>query len=310
MSISDVELSHALADPDPLLQKHAHQLLGTITLWLGICQWAAGQSAAASRSFARSAQLPNAPKPDPTLFPPDLITAYRQALETPRKTVNCKIAPGLSPHGLTIDGKVPASGTEEIQLTEGIHHLILKVPEATQLKRPGGGPREQTGGPDEGYSLRLDASAQRCRIQPLAQQPPERMSCINPQEARTPDFAAEVTQEAMVGGTLIISTAEKKVSIRYHRTGSHSFQHQLDSSPRGDESLRDVVSRGIDLLLGDPARPMSGTPSAPSSSELSARPWYKKGWVWMVTAGAVIAVVTSAVLLTDSDRVRIVFEPP
>lgn len=301
LSISELELGRWLADPNPSLQHRSHRLLAQVMLWLGICQWAGGEPQTAGASFLRSAQLPSAPTPDPTLLPPELVQAYREAVAAPRQQVSCQLDAPLTADQLQVDGKGPTVSDGNVIVPAGSHYVVIKV----ACPEPGDSCQavQREVGPGGMRSLRLEAQADRCRIRLPAVRVPSRIACISASEAAAPAFVAKLTAEGKTDGTLVVDVSRRKVTMRLHRAGATSFHHQLVSNLRGAETPAEVVARSAPLLLGGQA-PVEPPPPPPPGS-----PWYKKWWVWAI-AGTVIAGVTAtAVLATSSDRVKVVFGP-
>ena len=303
LSISEIELGRALADADLELQQRSHQLLAQVLLWLGICQWASGEPQAAGASFARSSQLPESPTPDPRLLPPELINAYRSAVSAPRPEVDCLVDPPLSVSDLLVDGRGPiVAGSNRITVPAGSHYLVLKSSCRESSRCP---ELSRQLGPDGMRSLRLEAETTRCRIQLPAVPSTSRLSCISLQEADDLSFLAEVTRAAQAGRTLVVAVSGDRVALRLLRAGSASFRHQLVSS---GQPPAQVVARSGSLLIGEEgaaAGPVT-QPTGPPGHE----PWYAKWWVWAVAGGAVLTVIVStAVAVSASDRVKVVFGP-
>jgi hypothetical protein len=310
LSISELELSRALADSDPGSQQRAHLLLARVALWLGICQWAAGEPQAAGRSFVRAAQLPFSPAPDPGLLPPELVAAYRRAVAEPREEVACRLDANLTAQHLQVDGKGPTVAGGALKVPAGTHYVVIKV-----SCQPGDAACEalrRQVGPGGMRSLRLEASPSRCRVQLPGQQVQirSRITCINPSEAALAPFVAAVTRETGARDTLVIAVVKRQVTLRMHTAGAPAFRHQLVSTLRGDESLAQLVGRSLPLLVGDQG-PALVEPVPPDKEGDGGRPprkWYRRWWVWVVAAGAVAAVATTAAVAASagSDRVTVV----
>jgi hypothetical protein len=308
LSISELELSRSLADADPALQLRAHQLLAKVNLWLGICQWAAGEPQAAEQAFFRSAQLPLSPAPDPKLLPPGLITAHRKAVAQPREDVTCKLDAPLAAEHLQVDGRGPTMSGDNLKVPGGAHYLVIRVvcddrqdTQCTSLQGLVG-----LGGL---RSLRLEATSMRCRVQLPGVQVRSRITCINSREAQDPAFIAGVTKETGAGGTLVVDLAGGRLAMRMHQAGSESFRHQLVSNLKPDETLAQLVQRSAALMVGGDgaALPPPLPPPPTNGGGTKGTKWYKRWWIWAIAAGAVAAIATTAVVVgSGSDEVTVV----
>lgn len=310
LSISELELSRSLADADPALQLRAHQLLAKVNLWLGICQWAAGEPHAAEQAFYRSAQLPLSPAPDPKLLPPGLIAAHRKAVAQPREDVTCKLEAPLAAEHLQVDGRGPTVSGGNLKVAGGAHYLVIRVACADR------GDTQCTAlqhlvGPGGLRSLRLEASSMRCRVQLPGVLVRSRITCINPREAQDPAFVAGVTKETRAGGTLVVDVAGDRLAMRMHTVGSESFRHQLVSNLRPDETLAQLVLRSAVLMVGGNGSVVPQPPQPPPPTngpgKTKKTEWYKKWWVWAIAAGTVAAIATTAAVVgSGSDEVTVV----
>jgi len=303
LSISELELSRSLAEPDPALRGQAHRLLAEVMLWLGICQWASGEPQAASSSFVRSAQLPSSPTPDPRLLPPEVVEAYRTAVSAPRQQVTCHVDPPLRAVDLLVDGKGPTTSGDTLTVPAGSHYLVLQA-------RCAPGPQcdatRQQLGPGGMRSLRLEAQAHHCRIQLPAVRPVEHLTCVNVSESEDVGFVAGVTRQVGAARTLVVTQVEHRLALRLYRAGVSGFQHQLVSSLGPGDTPARVVARSVALLLGKQAEVVAPPPGQVGPTN----PWYTRWWVWALAGAGVAAITTTVVLVTTRDnRVRVVVGP-
>ena len=288
LSITEQELGLHLADPRSAAQQKAHRLLARVNLWLGICQWAAGDPQTAANSFVRSAQLPTSPYPDPRLLPPAVVKAYRGAVVAPQRQVGCEVTSPLTPGLVQVNGRGPVVQGDRLLVPTGTHYLVLTLP-GKQGKR----------------SMRLQASAQRCRVQIPSTGPTTTRSCVSHAEAADAAFISGITREAGVSGSLVVSLDGARLALRLHRAGKALFERQLmvqvDAGKGLDEA---VLGRSMHLLLLGGARPATSPPGVASHSE-----WYTRWWVWALVGTAVAVTATSVIFASRSDRVKVVFGP-
>ena len=309
LSITEQEMGRNLTDDEPAFLERSHRLLAAVNLWLGICQWAAGDPQTAAASFVRSAQLPSRPAPDPNLLPPALIKAYREAIAAPRPDVMCKVDPPIRVAQLQIDGRRPLSAGSEFRVSVGTHYLALTVRcpstspgeecRALQEQRDGQGIR----------SFRLEATSLHCHVELPVAIPSTNITCATLSEARDAKFVASLTKEAGAGGTLVVSLTERRIELGLcpvARTTDSSpparaaFSRQLVAQLDQQETPSRVVARSLDLLLSREPRP--GVKPAMSS-------WYEKWWIWALLGAGVAVTTTAAVVATRSDNIKVVFGP-
>jgi len=290
LSITEQELGRNLADPDAALLSRAHTLLAQINLWLGTCQWAAGDPQTAASPVVRAAQLPANPAPDPKLLPPELIEAHRGALSAPRQDVSCELAPPLRAEDLLVDGRIPDLDGDRFRVAAGTHYLTLQarctpgLPACDGLRRALGG---------EGMrSLRLEASPLRCRVAVPSVRGATAVACASLSEARELAFVRQLTEETRGEGTLAVALSRGRVALRLHRSGGTSFARQVMTQLEAGERAERVVARSLGLLLG--AEP----PEPPKRTE----EWYKRWWVWALVGATVIATTTTAVAVSRAER--------
>lgn len=305
LSISELELGRHLADAEPSKQLRMHILLARIMLWLGICQWSAGEPQLAAASFVRSAQLPSSPAPDPELLPPDVVSAYRLAVATVRQEVSCSLKPPLLPQHIQINGKGPTVSKGNIKVPAGAHYLVIKAdcqdssPECQTLR--------QQVGPNGMRSLRLEASGPMCNVQLPAVPIAESITCINASEASQPGFIAEVTRQVEANESMIVDLSlSDRVALKLHRAGANTFHHQLVSKLQGNLTAARFVVRNATLLLrSDQGVDTRQEPAGPAQQDR----WYTRWWVWALAGSAVAATIATVVVVTAPDRHRVVFGP-
>jgi hypothetical protein len=299
LSITEQELGRNIVDASPLLEERAHRLLAEVNLWLGVCQWAAGDPQTAAASFVRSALHPRRPRPDPALLPPALVEAYRRAVDAPRHEETCEVEAPLKTEHLQVDGQPIRIPGNTFRVAAGTHYLTMKVT-CSDASAECASTRRQVG--LEGTrSLRLEAGPARCRVQIPSAPPAAGLTCASPNEAEEAGFVARVTEEAGVAGALVVSTAKGRLALHLHWRGSAAFARQLVSQLEPGETPAHVVGRSIDLLLGGEA------PTRPP-----ARPWIDNWWLWTIVGVAVAATTVTAVLAAGSTRpreYRVVFGP-
>jgi len=297
LSITEQELGRSLADDDLPLQR-AHDLLAQVNLWLGICQWAAGDPQTAASSFVRSSQLPTRPAPDPRLLPPELVEAHRAAIGSPRPETSCEVEAPLRGAYLLVDGREPIIEGQRFRTLVGTHYLTLRVrcpssvPECLALQRRIG---------SEGMrSLRLEAGALRCRVQIPSIALSSRGTCGAASEAQAPSFVAALTRESGAAMTIVAALSEGKIALRLQRKGNSEFSRQLVTELEG-ESPRRVIERNLPLVLGlAPATP----PVRPGR-----KAWYERWWVWTLVGAAVVGATAASIAATRSSTTeyRVVF---
>jgi len=301
LSITEQELGRSLTDVDADRQRRAHELLARVNLWLGICQWAAGDPQTAAASFVRSAQLPSSALPDPKQLPPELVEAYRTAVAAPREEMSCAVEPPLTAEHLEVDGKRPPLTGNAFRIPAGTHYLALKIPCAPAA---GGdcASLQQRLGPEGMRSLRLEAGALRCRVALPPVPAAARIACASLGEAKDASFVAELAREAGAGGVLGVAVARGRLAMRLLRGGS-VFSRQLVTQLEGTETPSRVVARSIDLLLRDEPPPPPPPPPA-------RRRWYEQWWLWTIVGAGVVATVTAASVVATRPRdYKVVFGP-
>lgn len=284
LSITEQELGLRLADPRSTRQQQAHRLLARVNLWLGVCQWAAGDPQTAATSFLRSSQLPGSPAPDPRLLPPAVVRAYRGAVVAPRQQVACKVEAPLTPSAVQVNGRGPLVQADSILVPAGTHYLVLAPAEGKR-------------------SLRLQASALGCRVQvPSTTASPR--ACVSKAESADAALVAGVTEEAGAAGSLVISLDGDRLALRLQRgAGKAVFERQLMVRLEAGETLtRDRLARSIGLLLGGATRATAPRPTTRGV-------WYTRWWVWAIVGAAVAVTATTAIVASRSDRVKVVFGP-
>jgi hypothetical protein len=310
LSITEQELGRNLADPDEALLRRAHQLLAQVNLWLGICQWAAGDPQTAAGSFVRAAQLPANPAPDPRLLPPELVEAHRAALSAPRQDVSCQIAAPLRPEHLLVDGRAPDLDGAAFRVAAGTHYVTLQ-PTCRGGDASFGAPRlpssdcpsiaQQLGG--SGRSLRLVASTMGCRVQVPSRLAASRITCASPSEVAEPEFVAALTVESRGEGTLTVSQAAQRLTLQLHRRGSTGFARQIVTELEAKEPAAQQVARGLGLLLGLEVE---------TAPRRRGEAWYQRWWVWALVGSAVLAATTTGIAISrshGSKSYRVVFQP-
>jgi hypothetical protein len=288
-SITEQELGRSLADVDARQQQRAHALLAEVNLWLGICQWAAGDPQTAATAFVRSAQLPSRPVPDPKLLPPELVEAHRAAVTATRAEMVCEVEAPLRGENLLVDGREPVTEGQSFRVLTGTHYLTLRASCAapsTECER-----LQRRIGPDGIRSLRLEAGPLRCRVQLPSTPVPARITCAALSEARDPRFVADLTREAGTGATLVGSFGASRIAVRIHRRGASGFARQLVSDLES-ESAATVLGRSLDLVLDVDARPVE----RPGPR----KPWYERWWVWAIVGGVVAAGAATAAGVASS----------
>ena len=292
LSITEQELGLQLADSQGGALLRAHQLLARVNLWLGICQWAAGDPQTAASSFVRSSQLPGSPVPDPRLLPPAVVRAYRASVVAPRQQVSCQLVPPLTPAQVQVNGKGPVVLKGRVLVPVGTHYLVLTLP-----------PAQQTADRRDRLSLRLQASAPGCKVQlpPVATRGAA-ISCVNPKEASDPLFVAAVTGEAAAAGSLVVSQQNGRLAMRLLRQGRVEFERQLMVKVGPQKRPAEVIAHSMRLLLAGDPRPRTVTTTRENG-------WYTKWWIWALVGTAVVVTTTTAIVASKNDRVKVVFGP-
>jgi len=287
LSITEQELGLNLADHRSTRQQEAHRLLARVNLWLGICQWAAGDPQTAAISFVRSSQLPGSPMPDPRQLPPAVVRAYRGAVEAPQQQVSCEVVSPLTPGMVQVNGHGPMVQGGSVLVPAGTHYVVLAP--------PGAGGKQ---------SLRLQASALRCKVKVPSSGMTGARPCVSVSEAADPAFVAGITAETGAAGSLVVSLDGGRLALRLHRgQGKAVFERQLMVRVDSGESPAAVVARSVSMLLSGGAKPAA----PPVVKEEGG--WYTKWWVWALVGTAVVVTTTSAILASQNDRVRVVFGP-
>lgn len=293
LSISEQELGRHLYEADPEEAELGYHLLARVNLWLGTCQWAAGDTQTAAAAFVRSAQLPSGPAPDPKLLPPALIQAYRLALAAPRQDLSCTLMPPLVPDQVLVDGKGPTMDGATLRVPSGTHYLTLRPRCASGQV----GCEGRVGQPI-GRSLRLEALPPDCMVQSPASELPSRPVCVSPAEASDPLFVEAVTVRARVGSVIVAALHEGRLSLRLMRRGRSAFSRQLVST-LDEDPLERALARGLRLLLASEDPLPSPAPT----------PWYRHWWVWTLAGAVLVITATTVALAAQNDRVTVVFGP-
>jgi hypothetical protein len=299
LSITEQELGRSLADTSAPRERQAHDLLARVNLWLGICQWAAGDPQTAAAAFVRATQLPGNPAPDPKLLPPELIEAHRAATAAPRQEMTCDVEAPLAPEHLLVDGRRPALVGSTFRVSAGTHYLALKV--VCAAGRPECARLQDRLGPEGMRSLRLEAGPLRCRVAFPPVPAIARVTCASLEEAKDSTFVAELGREADAAGTLVVAVSKGSVALRLQRGTAAVFSRQLVTQLEGLDTPSRIAARSVDLLLsGAPPRPPPPPPPR----------WYERWWVWAVVGAAVVATTSAAVAVgTRSHEARVVFGP-
>ncbi|MCC6749768.1 MAG: hypothetical protein IT371_19030 [Deltaproteobacteria bacterium] len=296
LSITEQELGRSLGEPPAERTLLAHRTLGEVNLWLGVCQWAAGDVQAAAASFVRSSQLPSSPLLDGRLFPPELLTDYRRAVAAPREEVSCVLEEGLGAEQLLVNGKGPTVKGRLLQVPAGTHYVVIqgRCPAAQPTCVPGGGAR--------GF-LRLDARPLGCRVQRPTHRP-EPLTCVSEREGSDASFVASVVREADARLGLVLEVGRARVSLRLTQAGRSEFTSQTTTRLSGAPEETAVLGQAVSLLLGGEAAPVVPRP------EPSAGPaWYRRWWIWALVGTAAAVTVSAVALSARNDRVRVVFAP-
>jgi hypothetical protein len=253
LSITEQELGRSLADTSVARERQAHDLLARVNLWLGTCQWAAGDPQTATASFVRAAQLPGNPTPDPKLLPPELIEAHRAATAAPRQEMTCDVEAPLAPEHLLVDGRRPTLVGTSFRVSAGTHYLALKV--ICPAGRPECARLQDRLGPEGMRSLRLEAGPLRCRVALPPVPTIARVTCASLGEAKDPSFLAELGREAGAAGTLVVAVSKGGVALRLQRVGAAVFSRQLVTQLEGPDTPSRITARSVDLLLSDAPPP-------------------------------------------------------
>ncbi|PID39064.1 MAG: hypothetical protein CSA65_07265 [Proteobacteria bacterium] len=320
LSITEQELGRQIADTDETRSQRAHRLLADVNLWLGVCQWSAGDPQAAAASFVRSAQLPSSPLPDGGLLPPALVRAYRKAVRRPRQQVACRLDAPLTADALLVDGKGPTVRGGALQIAAGTHYVVLgacddKQPTCKTLRARLGGTR----------AMRLEARPLGCAVQ-LPGRPSEQalVHCISHREAADARFVGGVLREASASLALVASVRlrpDRFVLRLLPKRGALSpsgsqgaalaFTRQLSAAFDGGKGARGVtLERAAGLLLSELGDGGKGRTMSPRESKLAgAPPWYRRWWVWAAIGVAAVVTTTLVALSARSDTTRVVFGP-
>jgi len=185
--------------------------LRTLNLWLGLCHAASGGSAVAKAVFARAARLPG-PKPDPSLFAPQVMQLYRSA-EGEARGRTCGLH--LSGKAVELDGRRVESGS---QIARGEHYVTCDGD---------GGAR---------FSARIPVG-QSCSLQ--LSQATEAPPALSAAEAGDRSFLIRVGREAGVRRIVIAHGAGPNVRISvFDVTGGKYLRNaqRLDSNLWGKET--------------------------------------------------------------------------
>jgi len=301
LSITEQELGRHLVSPDAALQQRGHQLLAEVNLWLGICQWAAGDPQTAASSFIRAGQLPGTHAPDPRLLPPELVQAHREAMGAPRQSVSCQLDARLRPEHLLLDGREVRAEAGSFEVTAGTHYLSLRV-------RCAGGDTacqelQRSVGPDGMRSLRLEASSLSCRVRVPSVSSAHGVTCASLSETEDAALVGQLVEESGAAGALAISLDRGRLALRLRRGTSAGFTHRLETQLEGEADAAKIAARSIDLILGGG----TGGPLSPGGKR-----WYEHWWVWASISAAVVVATTAAVVATRPEHVqqyRVVFGP-
>ena len=317
LSITEQELGREVADADEARGQRAHRILAQVNLWLGVCQWSAGDPQAAAASFVRSAQLPSSPLPDDGLFPPALVAAYRRALRRSRQEVSCAIEAPLIAGSLLIDGKGPTLRGGAVQVPVGTHYVVLG---ACDPRRPACLAIWRRMGASGPRAMRLDAKPLACTIRiPARGRGVTPAPCVSRGEASDPRFVADVLREARASLAVAVTLpgSGRRLSLRLLHRGEREFTRQLHISLGVGKSLPAAVERLTSLLVAVEL-PVASRSSGPATRRvdplapgfsLRPRPWYGRWWIWASVGAVVVGAITAVALSARSDNVRVVFGP-
>ena len=303
MSITEKMMAPHLGDLTPQVERRAFETMAQINLWLGICQWASGETRGAAAAFLRSAHLPASPRPDPEIFPPELIRAYEKAVATPQQEVSCQVDPRLSEKNMLIDGQPQLVVKGVMRLAAGVHYLTIHG------RCAGGDPACETIKGQLGeagvFSAHLDAASDGCQASLPRVAPASPLVCANVKEAEDPAFVASLTHALSAGGTLVTLLDQNKVSLRLQLGSQPAFTRQTVTRLEGHQSPAEIVTQSMDLLLQD---------SAPDGRPVVVQPirqdWYRKWWVWAIVGGVITATTITTVAATSgSGNVQVVIGP-
>lgn len=307
LSIVEQDLIHHLADQNGKKQTIAFKLLADLNLWLGICQWAGGHGHAARFAFQRAAQIPRPSTPDPALFPPELIQAYRSALTSPEGEISCEIEPSIASLDVWIDGTPPLFEGNNVRLSRGIHYLAVKDNQRLTSAKILPTTPEKKDADSILQSWSYDAQGATCRIGWPISTPHESnmVPCSSLTEGRDAGFVGQFTREIESEQTVVISLHEGHWGLRLYQAKRTGFTRQIVAQRDGKESNTTTVLYNLRLLLDPSSIPPEPIPPSPSSSH-----WYGKWWVWALT-GVTVAAITAGTLLmtTRSDTYKVVFGP-
>lgn len=305
LSITEQELGRHLGETDAARMQRAHRLLAQVNLWLGVCQWSAGDPQPAAASFVRSAQLPSSPLPDPQLLPPRVLDAYRKAVAAPRQQVSCRLMAPLSTETLLVDGKGPTVMEKTVRVAAGTHYLVLGTcdDDSAACRRVSA----ELGGSSP-RSLRLDARPLGCTVQLPAGSSPSR-ACINAKEAADPDFVRGLVQRSGAKLALVASVSSRDFQLRLLRRGSDGFVRQLHGAFESDGGSRSTTLRRSAGLLLTASRGVE--PAGLRSRRRTDRAWYERWWVWAVVGAVVVGATATGVAVgaANGGRVKVVFGP-
>jgi len=301
LSISEQELGRHLADPRARSTQRAHRLLAEVNLWLGVCQFASGDPQAAAASFIRSSRLPSSPLPDPQLFPPRLLAAYRAAVEAPRQQVSCAIRAPLTPGSILVDGKGPTVQGDTVRLAAGTHYLVLGCERADASCQA----LRRAIGPGGWRAMRLEARPLGCVVQLPGAAPASDPPCIHARHGGDVSFVAAALRESGADQALVATLERRRVIMRLLRGGRRSFERQLVATLANGADRAAAVRRNASLVLA--GAEIVARRKAPRRAAKVA--WYRRWWVWAIVAGVAAGAVatTSIALATRSRRVKVVF---
>ncbi len=253
--------------------------LADIFLREGILKLRAGEAHAAEILFSRSLALRPGFTPDPALFPPQVLSAWRKAAGRPLPEAELLVQSLPSGASIEVDGAL--KGRTPLRVRPG-----RTGPVRIRLSHKGYRDAEGVGQWLPGDAETLDFTLSGDREARLG----ELLSDGGGRRARgagplIDEFAAAASVERVAVVTLEKDAAGGGYLARaYSRVAPGGDPAYLGETrlPPGDGASHAVAEWLAARLVAH------GWP--PESKDLEAKPWYKKWWVWgMVVAGAGIA---------------------
>jgi hypothetical protein len=270
-----------LDSPEPVAQA---------LMYLGACHVLAGDQAAARAAFTRHVAFAEL-TPDDRVFNPQVMQQWREARRQLEQKPRAKlVVEGASPLAeVSVDGRVRGLGPLTVEgLAPGEHWLRAGVPgvepfAATLSVRP-----------REAAKQSVAPAAEDAELAQLLGQAGDAAQAARLRELLEVDaLAVLVVGASEAGAPAVRLTAVGKVQPVDERRPIPDDVGQRAQTARSLMAVfLERVAAHVHAGEGAPPAPVARAPLFPTEEappEPAARPWYKRGWVWGVIGGAVLA---------------------